>query len=315
MIRDKQEAPNQIELEFVYGCNMGCQFCGLMGVKNGFTQYRFVDTSTIEHISQKIQQAGWKSKIVISGHGEPLLHPEVVTLVRTIKTYAPNNHLSIITNGTGLTKDLMTALFTAGLDHIAVDEYTKSKNADQVREFVYTISGISVYDYRDSNEGNVRERLMGKSKSVSILEPIDLSTDKTRKLVNRCGSAFPKDNTKRQSRCAKPFREMVLDYEGNLLLCCNDFRRECLTGNVNDYTTLEELWNNPIIEMYRKLLYNRFRGVFPCIGCNSMSYRVGLLPDKFGKQEMPEWTETDQNILNNLVKHTDDTRLREYEKE
>ena len=156
---------------------------------------------------------------------------------------------------------------------------------------------------------------MIREKQVTILEPIDLSTDKTRKLVNRCGSAFAKNHSRDHSRCAKPFREMVFDYEGNLLLCCHDFRREMLTGNISKYSTIDELWNNPTIEMYRKLLYNKCRSVFPCNGCDSMSYRVGLLPDKLGKEEMPAWTEQDSRIYSGLVKRTEDTRLRSYENE
>ena len=315
MIREKQEAPNQIELEFVYGCNMGCSFCGLMGVMGGFTNPRFIAPATLHEIVSKIAQAGWKSKIIISGHGEPMLHPSVIALVQMIKSTLPKNHLSMITNGTNLTQETVIALFKAGLDNLAVDEYTKSDNADKVRQFIFNIPGLAVSDYRQKTECNVRDRLMGKSRSVSILEPIDLATDKTRKLVNRCGSAFPKNMSKANSRCTKPFREMVFDYDGNLLLCCNDFRRECLTGNIFDYDSIDHLWNNRVIEMYRKMLYNGSRGMFPCHGCDAPSYRVGLLPDKFGKQEMPQWTENDQAIFDCMVKRTDDTREREYEKE
>ena len=62
----------------------------------------------------------------------------------------------------------------------------------------------------------------------------------------------------------------------------------------------------------RIMLYNGERGFFPCNICNSVSMRVGLLPDKLGKKTLPSITKEVRNIavkvskentpLSNIVK-------------
>lgn len=317
MKRTEQSAPFQIELEFVYGCNLGCKFCGLQGVKAGFTRHRFMEEDTLKEICTKIAASGWRSKILVSGHGEPMLHPKAIEFIKIIKQCLPNNHLYFVTNGTGITEQTLTELFNSGVDSLTVDEYTGIVHAERIRKYIMAIPNLIVNDWKTSEQKHVRERTVGKvgKKCLSILEPIEESLDKTRKLVNRCGSAFPKNDSRKNSKCSKPFREMFFDYQGNLLLCCNDFRREYIGPNIFDYDTIQKVWNHPSLEMYRKLLYKGCRCIFPCDGCDALSYRVGLLPDPLGKQQMPEWNEQDEAILKSISKNREDTRLRDWEVE
>lgn len=70
-----QQAPFTIQVEPTEGCNLGCTFCGLQGMKhNGKTPWNFMTLETAERIASEISRVGWNSKIVFALHGEPTLN-------------------------------------------------------------------------------------------------------------------------------------------------------------------------------------------------------------------------------------------------
>jgi MoaA/NifB/PqqE/SkfB family radical SAM enzyme len=79
---------------------------------------------------------------------------------------------------------------------------------------------------------------------------------------------------------------MSIRWDGNVALCCNDWRGYYKCGNILEQT-LEEVWNSPAFDAARRRLYNGDRDFGACKGCDQTSYRVGLLPDAKGLDEMP----------------------------
>jgi hypothetical protein len=51
---------------------------------------------------------------------------------------------------------------------------------------------------------------------------------------------------------------------------------------------LDEVWNGDAMYAARVKLYHGERDFGPCAKCDATSYRVGLLPDKLGKQTLPK---------------------------
>jgi len=46
-----------------------------------------------------------------------------------------------------------------------------------------------------------------------------------------------------------------------------------------------EIWNNKNFDAVRRVLFFNKRTFPPCLGCDSISYRLGFLPDKMGKKK------------------------------
>ena len=285
----KQDPPNAVQLELVEGCSLNCHFCGVQGIRAKRGGYKFMEERTLAGFCERLTVAKtnkWNPRLELAMHGEPSVHPQFLKMTTMLGTLKPRE-LIVVSNGTGFVKDpntLIAALFSVGVTSICLDEY---KGCDFVKRFREKYTGdIPVYSFIDG------EKFRGeKHKGQHIVIKDDVSNLNTPydKVNTHCGGGGrPQQvNPALHKRCAKPFRELSIRWDGNVALCCNDFRGIYKIGNLLDYLTLEELWQHPAFEAARRMLYSADRGFIPCQWCDAVSPRVGLLPDKYGKLDMP----------------------------
>ena len=60
---------------------------------------------------------------------------------------------------------------------------------------------------------------------------------------------------------------MVVDYNGDVLMCAHDWKKELIIGNVNVQNIIE-IWNSNIIKQSRAILSKEKRSFKPCINCD-----------------------------------------------
>jgi radical SAM protein with 4Fe4S-binding SPASM domain len=100
----------------------------------------------------------------------------------------------------------------------------------------------------------------------------------TRVIDNRGGHAGRPVGVPLAKTCTMPFRQGVVTWQGNLILCCMDWRQEFVAGNVNK-RPLPVLWRGKKMEAARAFLQNKMRDFRPCKTCDRNSGpRAGLLP-------------------------------------
>lgn len=287
----RQHPPYTIQIEPTEGCNLGCSFCGLQGMKkNGKTPWNFMTTQTATAIASRIARAGWTAKIIFAMHGEPTLNKDLFEIVKIFRKHLPNNIFHIISNGCrfvrgngGLTPtEYCRCLFDAGINHILLDNYSPDGDwkavVDDVKD-AFTIMYLG--------EDKTPMFRTDKGKDIIVLPSIETTKiSLVRNLKNHCGAAFPLDDKHNNKRCAVPFRELSFRYDGNVAICCDDFRGQYHIGNIRYYKDIDDLWNNERFQAARVMLYNAKRSFAPCKGCTSVSMRVGLLPDKLGKDTL-----------------------------
>lgn len=298
----KQEAPFAIQVEMSKGCNLQCSFCGI----NGFQEkpnsnFNFMTLGTAERIAEEISFAGWNSRIEFAMHGEPTMNKQWIDIIRIFREHLPKAQLMVTSNGGGIvaSKQIQQNVldyFKAGGTILAIDEYMGVKLCEKVRkgidEFELEDEGIAVYEYPEDKRGNPHQR--SNKKFLSFIAPIDVTKTGTHSdLNNHCGSGGELDMSMSNKRCAKPFRELSFNWDGSVNLCCNDFIGEYHCGNIHD-TDIEDLWNNEYFQSARRFLMVPNRDALrPCRGCTAKSHRVGLLPDKKGKDSMSAPTDAD----------------------
>lgn len=294
-------APNCIQIELTQGCNLGCDFCGIHAI--GYQKMkRGADLMTVEtavSLAHQVRDAGWNPRIEFAMHGEPTLHPDRALIVDAFRRALPKSYIMMTSNGGGLLKDTeaaVDALFNAGLNTLALDNY---QTVSIVPKIVERLCGMSVEElhtnaplhapdgtvirvYPQDPEGNPHTRHKGRL--LSIVRDISVATDGTHaKLNNHAGSAAPLNDEGAGKRCAKPFRELSVRWDGNVAICCNDWPGTYRCGNVVTDGLLA-VWHSDAMEAARSMLYAGRREMVPCLGCDATSYRVGLLPDKLGKE-------------------------------
>lgn len=305
-------APYAIQVEPVEGCSLACSFCGIQSIRNNGADaelnihgknsapYRYMRFEVMERIAEEVARLGWNPRFEFAMHGEPSAHPTISRLVAVTRKHNPKAYLMMTSNGSGFLKDAnrkIETLFACGLNTLALDDYKHSGGwVDKVLEQL-DLDGETSYTfhrYPKDNEGNPHKR-HNKRKLVVINDISDNSTG-THQLTNQGGSAFKEEYL--AERCAKPFRELSVRWDGNVALCCDDWPGKYKIANVTN-TALDDLWYHPRMEAARRKLYASDRNFGPCKGCNVRTSRNGLLPDKLGKSTMaPSDAESLREIAN-----------------
>lgn len=318
-----QDPPFAMQIEATEGCNLRCVFCGLNGIRGKENNYKFMSVDTAEQIAKAVAELGWNPRLEFAMHGEPTMNPKLPQIIHIFRSRLPKCQIMVTSNGGGLlksTQEHIATLFEHGVDVLALDEYQNigivpkifDKLATHVNDFDGDWSGrdigrnvlhndhsVFVYRYpRDLDLGNPHRR-HGKKRLIWI-SPIDKNADGTHStLNNHAGAGAPKNDRAVGKRCAKPFRELSIRWNGSVAVCCNDWRGEYVIGNVHNEMLgdepgdiLDAVWNHPRMQAARIKLYRGERDFGPCDGCDALSYRVGLLPDKKGKDDLPLYEES-----------------------
>lgn len=289
-VNSKQHPPFSVTVEPTEGCNLGCEFCGLRGMREkGTTPFFFMSVETAERIASQMALAGWKSKVIFANHGEPTLNKNLFEIIAVFRKHLPKAVLHMFTNGCNINRakdveEYLDNLYKAGLNNIILDCYEEDGDWNFVNDIDLEKYNVVVY------ENGVPLFSTNLKPRILVVPPIQNSNTSTRRLSNHAGAAFPLDKSFNNKRCSFPFRDMVVRHDGNVNLCCDDFRGEYPIANIHDMD-IEDIWQHERFQAARIMIYNRDRGFRPCDGCTNLSVRVGLLPDPQGQEEMPPITD------------------------
>lgn len=305
----KQDAPFTIQIELSEGCNVKvprsdgtkglCEACGLNAIRAGVGDYKFMTVATAEAVAKQIGAAHWTSQLLFAMHGEPSMNPHMREIIAVFRRYLPGAYMVMLTNGGGFIKeDRLNGVFKAGLNVLAFDDY---EGAGLVERVPFELADYPIRHYPSDKEANPHHRT--KKQYIVLIDDIKTATKGNHStLNNHAGSGMAPNQDFWGKKCAKPFREIGVRWDGTVSGCCVDWRNLVEVGNTNE-TPIEELWNGPVFQAMRRILINGDRKEIElCSGCDHPSYRVGLLPDKFGKQTLPMWTDEDVSTVANAGK-------------
>lgn len=295
-----QDPPFCVQVELVEGCNLRCTFCGLNGIRGKENNFKFMTVKTAVKVSKQLEIHKWNSRLEFAMHGEPTLNSHIVPIVRTFRRARPNASMMITTNGAGFLKDvgLIDELLRYA-NVIAMDDYANVNIVDRV---LSRYSGNHrVEYYPDNKDANPHTRRGKSERLLVVVRDISEETKGTHStLNNHAGAGAPPNRKADGKRCAKPFREMSIRWDGSVAVCCNDWRGYYGCGNLLDQD-LGDIWNGPEFRAARRKLYHGQRDFGPCNGCDALSYRPGLLPDHKGQLELVEPTAEDLNTIETVL--------------
>ena len=293
-----QEPPFTMKVELTEGCNLRCGFCGLQGIRaKGDKTFKFMTVATARFIAEEVKRLGWTSRFEFAMRGEPTMNPDFIEIVRQVREVLPQQSLMMTSNGAGFFMkpgdviSRLTDLFDAGLNVLCLDDYQGVNLVPRIREkmteYPWMADVIPTYEYPDQKAGNPYGRHKPSTKMIVFFKDISIEQDGVHNyLSNHCGGAAPLNDKKKGKRCARPFREFAIHYNGNVPICCNDWRGAFKAGNVLQQG-LDTVWQSPALDAARRKLYRGERDFGPCLGCDSHSHRTGILPDPQGLASMP----------------------------
>lgn len=116
-----------VNLQLLYDCTFRCDICDFW--KEPYRQHPRLSLEQVELISDKLAQIG--PQIVSIGGGEPLLHPDIVGVVRAL---ARHHFPVMICNGWFMTPQRARELFAAGIHEVSISvDYADARRHDRQR--------------------------------------------------------------------------------------------------------------------------------------------------------------------------------------
>ena len=105
--------------------------------------------------------------------------------------------------------------------------------------------------------------------------------------------------------CLRPFREITVDYYGCVRLCCQSFWNDIVLGKFPEDGSLEEIWNNDLMWVYRWFLRHApIKRVLP--PCRDCTYHGSFRPHE--KIEKPDFV--DVSNLEEVIRYVESTQVK-----
>jgi radical SAM protein with 4Fe4S-binding SPASM domain len=244
-------------------CTRKCGFCPRSDSKVYPNKKLFMSLETISNIGFQCKLHKFDGDFHFSGFGESLTHPDFFKLIKTLRNYVPENHIALTSNGDLLNADKCDLIYNSGINHIIIscydgpDAYEKFDAMLSKFNKSYEIRKLWVNPDESMEEMVIRNKFNNRSGAVSN---IDFENNKE----------LFKNNS-----CYLPFYKLVIDYSGEILLCCNDwFRRHKGFGNINT-TNLSEIWYSDEFKSVRQKLINGERTGPACSNCSIQGDVIG----------------------------------------
>lgn len=296
IIYPPQIEPYTIEVEATNYCTANCIFCNN---KDSLRNRGFLDKEKFDNFLKTVSNKRkdmWLNKkaekevfpkIVFGGLGEPLLHPNIIELIKSCKKYGLK--VKLITNASLLHEKNIDELFNLEIDEISVSLHS-------LNPIIYNqITGLNLNDVFP----NVK-CLLEKCKSSNIIieiwrvyAPVGMLRDTEEDMINfnEFVSQYPfvkvfgpsepwsRDGKVENSVCNKVYdnKEKIwchkiyftfnIAWDGKVVLCCNDYNRiTCELGNVFD-----ENFNYQNVINKKNNILNKLNVPKICLDCSRWS--------------------------------------------
>ena len=108
-------------------CNRTCVFCPRHDSEVYPNQNLHMEIETAHKIRKELEELNWMGTINLCGNGEPLLHKDIVGLVKAL---GDKINVEITTNGDFLNKKIIQDLYDNHLDYMVVSMYDEPEQIE-----------------------------------------------------------------------------------------------------------------------------------------------------------------------------------------
>lgn len=253
-----------VEFNIIGTCNRDCTFCPVSNPEVYTKTTDGLDKELFEKIVKDLQEIDYQGKILFSAFSEPLLHKNVEELISIAKKYLPNIRLEMVSNGDLLTARKLKKLYDAGLDTINISMYDGSHQIEyfnKIREEVNIPKDIVVLRRRYFENGNYGITISNRTGLVDSNE----YRDENEVAIVELPLKKP---------CYYPFYMILVDYNGDVLLCPHDWNKTLKFGNLSN-EKLFDIWKGKVLNGIRKKLARSDRNFAACKSCDVLGTVIG----------------------------------------
>ena len=276
LTRNTPSFPLNIDIMTKSGCNASCVFC-----PSGKPFLKVSHGTMSDGLYEKIVDEAAKHRILRFApflQNEPLRDAKINERVEYARRMLPRySQIRLISNGALLTEDVGRNLIEAGLTKLVISIQSIEKDV-----YEETMRGLK---FEQTMENVIRfvelkERMRKKNPDLEVWmvrtayveqklkEHKDFWSKhgiklKARKLNNQASPELEKRMRERgdipvdvweyAQSCSIPFWRAWVTWAGDMILCCADWHRSTVLGNINEQS-IEEIWNGDLYKEHRELM-------------------------------------------------------------
>jgi radical SAM protein with 4Fe4S-binding SPASM domain len=226
-VRSGRDVFTEIEIETNTNCNRKCRICPRQKHER---EVGFMPADLYSHLLDQLASMKFRGRFSPVFYNEPLMDTRLAGLMREAKTKLPKTNIVVFTNGSLLTQENIEALVAAGVDTLLVSQYEGNLRADE-EPYLDAVKHLS-----EDVRRKIRYRTLGDEDFLSS-----------------SGGLVRVKKPVTKTRCIQASQSCVVDFRGDVVLCCNDYYGKHTFGNVRDEHILD-IWNKPHFVKLRKEL-------------------------------------------------------------
>lgn len=235
-------------------CTRRCHYC-YYGIVPTAPPLKLMSRDLFEKIINDLVDIGFKGRISFFEINEPLTDQRIFDFLAFAKNKLPDAFYFLITNSDLLTKENGKKLFESGLDELWINCYEEDK----------VLRNKNISDY-----------LASEGYKTKIIRNY-----KAQEWDSKGGSIKKYYKGRKKAPCELVFNQIIIQPDGNVNACVNDFFGKNNIGNVYN-NSLKEIWFGEKFEKLRRSLIKSNRSVNElCAICDYKGY--GGFVDKFKK--------------------------------
>ena len=239
--------PSWIELSLIDACNRVCSFCPKSDFDVAPNTYQKMTLGFIDKLYNDLKKINFNGAFSVCGYGEPLLHKDLVEIVNKIGQLGG---VEIVTNGDPLKPKILKKIYDSRATKLIVSMYDGEHQIDYFEKMI-------------------EEAKVPKNFVVLRNRWHDADDDFGLKLTNRVGNIkIGNQREIKQKGCFYTSYQLLIDWNGNIYLCPQDWDRRLPVGNVMQEEFFD-IWCSKILNKYRAKHLSGQRDISPCNKCNA----------------------------------------------
>lgn len=268
--------PKSILIETLNLCQGECKFCPYKTIRS-MEKPVYLEFKRYKEMIQEISKHGIK-RLTLFNNNEPLIDSRIFDFVRYAALKLGKVEITLSTNGRLLSKEVLIKLKEAGLTYLYISIPTI--NEEHYREIMGTsvkpiidilieiedkellkmiriaVPKTKYYDYEEQK--SVLERYL---LCVWDLEyKSNWNMDKTFDSIT--------DQLEYTGPCDRPLDQMVISSNGDVIICCRDWRYENILGNVYE-DNLYDIWHSDKMKsVQNSIIMQDYNNIDCCRDCN-----------------------------------------------
>jgi radical SAM protein with 4Fe4S-binding SPASM domain len=195
-----------------------------------------------ESIVTQLAAINFSGEIGLHFFDEPLANPKIAQKVQKLHERVPKAFLYINSNGDYLTAELLEELVANGLGRLLVSQYD-GKFSKNIERMIPNLSQKEKEVLKIKISPTLLNNRAGSLSNFTLPEPLI-------------------------SDCYLPSNQLVINFKGEVLICCSDYYARVVLGKVEEKPILR-IWSGHNFKLIRKALKKKNRAqIATCKNCN-----------------------------------------------